>query len=261
LSPLKISIITVSYNSAATIADTLHSFNAQDYKPKEHILIDGASQDETLAVIARHRHRDSKLLSEPDGGIYEAMNKGIDLACGEVIGFLNADDIYAGPQSLTEVAARFADPKVQALYADLVYVKADNLNVVQRYWQAGTFKKGRFGWGWSPPHPTFFVRKAIYQRYGGFDLTMPMGNDIELMLRLLERYEVPVCYLPQILIKMRSGGVSNRSVRNIIIQNRAILAAFKQNNLALSPIKFCCGKLLDRLQQCYRRPTQVSYER
>ena len=180
---MKISIITVSFNNAATIEDTINSVASQKHSDVEHIVIDGVSTDGTVEIVQRNRDAVEKFVSERDSGIYDAMNKGIASASGDVIGFLNSDDVYAHCDILSRAAEVFANPDVDACYADLVYVRQEDLGKVVRHWKSKDFRQGLFALGWCPPHPTFFVRKSVYREYGGFDLNYRLAADVELMLR------------------------------------------------------------------------------
>jgi glycosyltransferase involved in cell wall biosynthesis len=253
---MKLSIITVCFNSAASIADTLRSVDSQEAAQIEHWVIDGGSNDGTQAIVAQHARPWRHLLSEPDRGMYDAMNKGLQRASGDVVGFLNSDDFYADAQALRSVATVFQDPKVQACWGDLVYVRADALDQVVRYWRSSEFAPGSFSLGWNPPHPTFFVRREVFQRLGGFNLGYAMGNDVELMARLLECEHVSGRYLPRLLVKMRLGGASNRSLRAVLLQNRELLRAFRRLGLQASWAKLVAGKLLSRGRQFLSRPPQ-----
>ncbi|MBS1604124.1 MAG: glycosyltransferase, partial [Bacteroidetes bacterium] len=179
---MKISIVTATYNSAATVRDTLVSVSGQGHSDVEHIIIDGGSRDNTLEIVSEFPHV-ARVVSEKDRGIYDAMNKGIALASGDVVGILNSDDVYADVLVLSEVAKAFEDPSVQAFYADLQYVYSDDLDRIQRTWRSGPFKMSNFYFGWMPPHPTFFVRREVYDRCGLFNLGLRSAADYELMLR------------------------------------------------------------------------------
>ena len=227
---MKISIITATYNSANTIKDTLASVAAQQYPFVEHIIIDGSSKDETLVIIDEFKHV-SKVISEKDNGIYDAMNKGVQLATGEIIGILNSDDFYTGPTILSKVAEAFKDPRVEAVYGDLQYVRSDNVQLITRTWKAGNYKKRYLYYGWMPPHPTFFVRRHIYERCGMFNTTLRSAADYELMLRVLLKYDTCVHYIPEVLVKMRAGGMSNASLKNRLRANKEDVLAWKLNNL------------------------------
>jgi len=227
---MKISIITVTYNSAKTISDTLKSISSQDYTDIEHIIVDGNSQDETLQLVREFTHV-SKLISEKDDGIYHAMNKGIKMATGDVIGILNSDDVYAQSDVLSKIANLFADINIKACYGDLQYVKASAIDKVVRSWKSGKFKPSYFYFGWMPPHPTFFVRKEVYEKVGLFNTSLKSAADYELMLRILFKNQFQAAYLPEILVKMRTGGVSNSSLVQRVLANRQDRLAWKINEL------------------------------
>jgi len=227
---MKISIITVTYNSAKTISDTLQSISSQDYADIEHIIVDGNSQDETLQLVREFTHV-SKVISEKDDGIYHAMNKGITLATGDVIGILNSDDVYAQSDVLSKIANLFADINIKACYGDLQYVKASAIDKVVRSWKSGKFKPSYFYFGWMPPHPTFFVRKEVYEKVGLFNTSLKSAADYELMLRILFKNQFQAAYLPEILVKMRTGGVSNSSLVQRVLANRQDRLAWKINEL------------------------------
>ncbi len=229
-----ISIITATYNAADTLRDCLESVSRQDIEV-EHILIDGASSDGTLEIVERYHDRLVQVISEPDGGIYDAMNKGIALATGEVVGILNADDFYAGDQVLRRVAEAFSDPTVEACYGDLRYVDHRDTSRTVRYWRSGNFQPHKFYQGWMPPHPTFFVRRSVYERFGGFNLELGSAADYEIMLRFLLKHRLKTVYIPEVLVHMRTGGVSNSSLVNRMKANRMDRKAWKVNGLRSRP--------------------------
>ena len=251
---MKISIVTVSYNSVATIRDTLESVAAQSYKNVEHIIVDGGSTDGTVSAIRGWNKHAIRLIAEPDLGIYDAMNKGIRWATGDVIGILNSDDVYYDSNVLADVFNVTSDTSIDACYADLIYVAPDNINDITRYWESCVFKKGLFKTGWAPPHPTFFVRRKVYEKYGLYDLNYSLAADFELMARFLERFQVSSAYIPKIFIKMRLGGVSNKSVINIIRQNIEIYKACKKNGISLFLPFFFIAKIASRVKQYCVRP-------
>jgi glycosyltransferase involved in cell wall biosynthesis len=227
---MKISIITATYNSAATVKDTLTCIREQDHPDIEHILVDGGSTDQTPEIVKDFPHV-KRWVSEKDKGIYDAMNKGIGMATGEVIGILNSDDIYTGPSVLSAVARAFADPSVMTAYADLQYVHPDDPDKVIRTWKTGHFDKRNFYYGWMPPHPTFFVRKEVYQQVGRFDISLRSAADYEIMLRILLKYGIPAHYIPGVMVKMRAGGMSNASLWNRLRANSEDRLAWKLNGL------------------------------
>lgn len=244
---MKISVITVAYNSASTIADTVLSVIRQTHTDLEHLVVDGQSTDATVEVVQAHRHPRLLLSSEPDQGIYDAMNKGLRRATGELIGFLNADDFYADDEVLARVARAFADPDVEACYGDLVYVTENNKRVV-RYWKSRAYAPGGFARGWCPAHPTFYIRRSALERLGLFDLTYRLAADTEFMMRYLEK-GVRSVYIPHIQVRMRVGGATNQSWSNIIRQNREIFHALRKNGIRCSVVLFWAHKVVSRLWQ------------
>lgn len=228
---MKVSIITVSYNSGKTIEDTILSVLSQSHKNIEYIIIDGASKDNTLQICEKYKSAISVLKSEKDGGIYDAMNKGIALATGDIIGILNSDDIYANADIIQNVVREFSSHPIQALYGDLVYVDAENLTKIKRYWKSGPFRPKKFKWGWMPPHPTVFLKKELYQQYGLFNVQFRSAADYELMLRFFYKYDIHPHYLPKVMVKMRTGGESNASVHNRIHANKEDQKAWTVNEL------------------------------
>jgi glycosyltransferase involved in cell wall biosynthesis len=212
---LKISIITAVRNGAETLRGCIESVQKQTV-PAEHIIVDGASTDGTLDIVAEYRSYIAQVISEPDRGIYDAMNKGISMATGEVIGTLNASDFYAHEGVIAKVAKVFENEKIDSCYGDLVYVDSDDMSRVIRLWRSGLFSDQSFFWGWMPPHPTFFVRRKIYERYGFFNIKLGSAADYELMLRFLLKHKITAAYIPEVIVKMRTGGMSNVSLKNRI---------------------------------------------
>ena len=227
---MNISIITVSLNSAKTIGDTLRSVAEQTYPHVEHIIVDGGSEDDTMQVVRNFPHV-AKKISEKDEGIYFAMNRGIIMASGDIIGILNADDMYAGSDVLQKVADAFQDPNIEAVYADLDFVDPLDAVKVVRRWRSRPHQPKDFYNGWMPPHPTFFVRKSIYEKYGLFDNKLRSAADYELMLRFLLRYQIRSIHIPQTFIHMRNGGKSTASLKNRLIANAEDRQAWKINGL------------------------------
>lgn len=215
--PVKISIVTACFNSAATVGAAAESALGQSPKP-EYIVVDGASTDGTLAALEKRRGDISRLISEKDGGMYFALNKGIGAASGDAVGFLHADDVYAGPGALAAVAETFAASGADAVYGDLAYVRGDGS--LLRYWRAGAYSRGSFRRGWMPPHPALFLKRAVYERLGLFDTSYRIAADYEFMVRALYRHAVKAVYLPRLLVRMRAGGMSNRGLGNILLKSR-----------------------------------------
>jgi glycosyltransferase len=227
---MKITIITACYNSAETIRDTLESIRSQDYKNIEHIIVDGGSKDQTIDIAKQFPHV-SKVVSEKDDGIYDAMNKGISLATGDIIGILNSDDIYTNNSVIEKVMKEFEDGSTDAVYADLQYVKYDNTQKITRTWHSGKFSKRKFYFGWMPPHPTFFVRRSVYEKLGNFNCALRSAADYEFMLRVLLKNNYPTKYIPEVLVKMRTGGMSTATISHRLRANREDREAWRINNL------------------------------
>jgi glycosyltransferase involved in cell wall biosynthesis len=228
---LKISIITVSYNSAATIEQSILSVANQNYPHIEYIVVDGQSTDGTLDIIEKHKETISKFISEKDLGIYDALNKGIDLASGEVIGILHSDDMYTDAHVISKYATLFSREQTDAVYSNLYYVDRKHSDKIIRKWHSGIYNKGAFYNGWMPPHPTFFVKKEIYKRLGNFNLSFRIAADYELMLRFIEKNGITLSYLDEYTVKMRTGGKSNVSLKNRIAANIEDRRAWRVNGL------------------------------
>ncbi|MDG2370730.1 MAG: glycosyltransferase family 2 protein [Flavobacteriales bacterium] len=233
---MKISIITVSFNSAQTIEDTIQSVLSQDYNDIEYIIIDGDSSDKTIEIVNRYKADIQYFLSEPDNGIYDAMNKGVKASKGDVIGILNSDDVYENSSVISNIVKSLKNS--DAVYADLVYVQQNNLNHIKRHWKSGKYKIGSFLNGWMPPHPTFFVKKMCYQKYGLYNTSLKSAADYELMLRFIHKNKIKVEYFNGVVVKMRLGGVSNLSFTNRLKANREDRLAWKINNLNPSLFTF-----------------------
>jgi glycosyltransferase len=226
---MKVSIITIAYNSAETIEDTIKSIIAQDYSNIEYIIIDGGSTDKTLSIVDKYKDSITTIISEPDKGIYDAMNKGVQNATGDIVGILNSDDLYANKSVVTRIVNAIGSK--DSIYADLVYVDRDNTDKVNRYWKSGKYKKGIFKKGWMPPHPTFFIKKLYYDKYGTYNLRLKSAADYELMLRMLHKHDISVVYLQEIITKMRVGGQSNVTLLNRLKANKEDRLAWKINDL------------------------------
>lgn len=210
---LKVSVITVVFDKKSFIADAINSVLHQTYPYIEYIVVDGGSRDGSLEIINSFGNRIHQVISEPDEGIYDAMNKGITLATGDVVGFLNADDFYTDKNVVKEMVEAF-DDQTDAIYADIDYVALDNKEKIIRKWRSGVFDKSRLYNGWMPPHPTFFARKTIYEQFGGYNTSLKSSADYELMLRMILVHHISLTYIPRVLVKMRVGGQSNRSFGN-----------------------------------------------
>ena len=227
----KISIITVTNNSAKTLEHTIQSVLSQTYPDIEYIIIDGKSADTTLTIIEKYRHKISTFISEKDEGLYYAINKGIRLATGNIVGVIHADDFYIDKHVITKVAETFKANQAEAVYADLYYVDKNNTDKIIRTWRSGTFKVANFLWGWMPPHPAFFIKKACYEKYGLFNTSLRSAADYEIMLRMLYKNKIKAAYLPEFIVKMRVGGQSNASINNRVKANNEDRMAWKLNDL------------------------------
>ena len=225
-----VSIITATYNSAATLRDCLQSVAMQSYAPIEHIIIDGASKDDSLSIAQSFAHI-AQVHSEKDQGIYDAMNKGIALATGDIIGILNSDDFYVDERVIQDIVTVFENSNCDVVYADLQYVDRERTDKIIRTWKSGTMQQHSFLYGWMPPHPTVFVRRKVYEQYGAFNLSLKSAADYEFMLRVLYKEKCPVAYLPKTIVKMRDGGQSNQSIKHRIFANREDKKAWALNGL------------------------------
>ncbi len=251
---MRISVVTATYCCERTIGDCLDSVATQTHDDVQHVVIDGASRDGTIAAIERRRGRIDTFLSEPDGGIYDALNKGIARCNGEVVGFLHSDDVYNDERVLERVAKAFADPRVEACYGDLVYVSATDPRRVTRYWRSGEYSPARLAWGWMPPHPAFFARRSSYARLGPFDTRLRIAADYDAMSGILQGLQGHAVYLPEVLVRMRNGGVSNRSLANILRKSAEDYRVIRRRKLG--GIGTLVGKNLSKLDQWLRRPPE-----
>lgn len=228
---MKVSIITVTYNSQNFLEQTICSVTEQSYANIEYIIVDGGSTDNTLSIIEKYRTRIHKFISEKDKGIYDALNKGIAMATGDIVGILHSDDFYTSKQVIAHVVEKFISEGTDALYADLNYVQQNNTQKIVRKWRSGKYKSGSFINGWMPPHPTFFVKREVYQKFGAFDLNFKTSADYELMLRFIHKHQISVSYLNECIVNMRVGGQSNVSVNNRILANIEDRKAWEVNGL------------------------------
>lgn len=238
-STIKISLITVTYNSERTLHDTFDSVLAQSYSNLEYIVIDGNSIDNTLDIIKEYEplfKGNMKWISENDKGIYHAMNKGIKLASGDIVGILNSDDIFFDNTVLKDIVEIFCNKNIDAIYGNLNFVKANDLNTVVRTWKGSQSPSCGFKYGWHPAHPTFYVKRVIYEKYGDFDTSFNISADFELMLRFIQKYKISTYYLDKTIVKMRIGGESTSSLAKIIEGNKNVLRAFKKNKIPISPL-------------------------
>ena len=228
---MKISVVTAVRDGAATIGAMLDSLHGQSHPDIQHVVQDGASVDGTLDIVRAAQRDETLVLSEPDNGIYDAINRGIARATGDIVGLLHADDQLAGPEVLSEVAAAFADPSVDGVYGDLEYVARDNPERVIRRWKAGAFDMSLLRRGWMPPHPTLYLRREVFARAGLYDISFRISGDYDAMLRFLTAGRVRLAYLPMVMVRMKMGGVSNRSMAHILRKSREDYRAIRRHGV------------------------------
>lgn len=247
---MKISIITATYNSAAHIASCIESVNSQTYPNIEHIIIDGASNDNTIEIIKDIPNRVAKIISEPDNGIYDALNKGIQYSSGELIAFLHADDEFATPQTIANVVEQFGNDDVSGVYGNLIFVNKENK--VIRKWESGIFNPSMVKKGWMPPHPTLVLHKTVYHRYGLFNPSFRIAGDYDFMLRIMLAKDIYLKYIPEIITRMRIGGTSTGSIKGIICKSREDIKAMKNNGFKY-PFYSLLAKNFLKLPQLFKK--------
>ena len=252
---MRVSIVTVCLNSGGTIEDAINSVLGQDYRDIEYIVVDGGSTDSTLDIIKRYKNNIAKVISEPDNGVYDAMNKGIKSSTGDIIAILNSDDVYAEHTIVSRVVEFIQSNSLDAAYGDLVYIDKNSNDHITRFWKPGEYKKGAFSYGWVLPHPTFFCRKNIFEKFGYFNDKLQIAADFELMLRFVEKHHIKIGYLPKVIVKMRKGGKAN-VLRGIIRGNLEIIRSFRRNSVHLSPL-FFLYRPITKILQLFARPSQV----
>lgn len=250
---MKISIITVVFNAEKTIEGAIMSIANQTYQNIEHIIIDGGSTDDTLKHINSHKDKIAYLVSEPDEGLYHAMNKGITAATGDVIGILNADDVYEDNTVLQQVMNAHKDTKIEACYADLVYVKEKDITQIVRYWRSKKYSPGLSFTGWMPAHPTLFLKKHVYEKAGLFNTDLKYQSDLEFCARIFEVYKIKSIYIPTLWVRMRLGGVTNNSWITMYKGNKESYIALKKLGLNRNPISFFLHKFSSRIKQYFQR--------
>ena len=230
---MKISIITVTLNSAATLATTMDSVCRQDYPAIEHIVVDGGSSDGTLDIVRAHPHV-ARFISEPDDGLYDAINKGIALATGDVVGILNSDDFFPSADIVSRIATALRAPQVDAIFGDVAFVRPGNLDRIVRLYSSRKFHPRQFARGYMPAHPSFYVRRRCYEQFGGYKTDYRIAADYELLVRFIHRHRIAYAYLPQTMVYMRTGGVSNKTIASRYVLNREIVRACRENGVTTS---------------------------
>nr|WP_315431221.1 glycosyltransferase family 2 protein [uncultured Albidiferax sp.] len=234
---MKISVITVAYNSATTIARTLHSVASQHHAEIEHIVIDGGSQDGTVAQVHLHGQHVQKLVSEPDHGIYDAMNKGIAAATGDIVGFLNADDHYTHPGVLAKVHQIFVDTQLDMVFGDVAFFHSAKPDQPIRRYRSDRFRPSRISWGWMPAHPALFVRRSVFESAGPFQMGYRIAGDFEWVARAFQNKTLRYAYLPEVLVHMQTGGISTQGWRSTLLLNREVMRACRDNGIATNWFK------------------------
>jgi len=227
---MKVSIITAVYNRVSTVEDAITSVLSQDYSNIEYIVIDGASTDGTIDIIEKYRDRIATLVSEEDGGIYDALNKGLSCATGDVIGFLHSDDLFGDSTVISSIVAQFEASQTNSVYGNLVYVNAKDPSKIIRYWESGEYDSRKLKNGWTPPHPSFYIKRSVYQAYGNFDTSFKIAADYDITVRFLFKHHVTASFVPTTIVKMRVGGASS-SLKNIACKMREDARVMKKNGL------------------------------
>lgn len=251
---MKVSIVTVCFNSGKTIRDTIESVLSQTHSDLEYIIVDGASTDDTLGIVAQYRSRISRVISEPDEGLYDAMNKGVRVATGDVIGILNSDDVYQNDRAIEDVAHCFAgNPGCDVVYGDVVFVRPDALDKTVRFYSSAHFKPWKLRFGWMPPHPATFIRRSAYARIGPYSTSYRIAADYEWFVRALLKLELRSARIDQVLIRMRTGGTSAANLRNSLLLNREIVRACRENGIYTN-LAMVLSKLPFKLIELIRRP-------
>ena len=228
---MKVSIITVTYNAASTLAYTINSVASQDYHDLEYIVVDGGSKDDTFNVIQAHKNYITKWISEPDKGLYDAMNKGIKMATGDIIGIINADDFYHKENIISQVAEAFKEKGIQCVFADIQFVSPNDLNKVVRHYNSGRFTLESFKWGVMPAHPSFFTYRENFEKFSYYKTDYKIAADFELLARFLYKNKLSYTYLSIPVMKMRTGGLSTRSWKSTYIINKEDLRACRENGI------------------------------
>ena len=261
---MKVSIITVTYNSGCTFQDTIDSVKSQTYPDIEYIVIDGNSTDNTLDIIKANEHVISKWISEPDRGLYDAMNKGIKMATGDIVGIINSDDFYQRTDAIAKIVEGFQNRALQCVFADLSFVQPENVEKTVRYYSSKRFNLGAFSWGFMPAHPTFFTYRKNFELYGGYKTDYKIAADFELLVRFLYKHRLTYQYLALDLIKMRMGGLSTKSIHSTFIINQEDLRACRENGLKTNYIRLYSRyfrKVLEYLPVSWLRAPSAAVER
>lgn len=250
---MKVSIITATFNREATIKHTLDSLKKQDYTDIEHIIVDGASTDGTMAIVQANKGMNTIIISEPDYGAFDALNKGLKLATGDIVGFLHSDDFFANSHVISDVVATMKKHKVDSVFGDVAFVSSKDTNKMVRYYSSKKFHPGRFEYGFMPAHPTFFTKREYYERFGYFDTKYKIAADFELLVRFLYEQKISYKYMDQLMIYMHMGGLSNASLISRFVLNREVLKACRARGIKTSPFKIML-KVISKIPELFVRP-------
>lgn len=248
---MKVSVVTAVFNRSGTIADAIASVQSQTHQNVEHVVQDGGSTDGTLEIVARMANESTRLVSAHDNGIYDAINRGIERATGDIIGLMHSDDQFAHDRVLEKVAARFDDPAIDGVFGDLDYVSASDPDRIVRHWRSGEFQHAKLKRGWMPPHPTLYLRREVFKRCGLYDTSFRIAADYDAMLRYLVHGRIAVAYIPEVLVKMRVGGESNRSLERMLHKSREDYRAMRRNNVG--GLGTLAAKNISKLSQFFLR--------
>ncbi len=251
----KISIITVCYNSEKTIRDTIESVLSQDHPDIEYIVIDGLSDDNTIDIVNEYSEKITKIISEPDEGIYDAMNKGVKYSTGDIIGILNSDDFFENPFVISDVIKHFkSNPTVSFIFGDVVFVDPLNTENITRFYSSEKFKGWKLRFGWMPPHPATFIKKAVYEKIGNYAVDYKISADYELFVRMLMVHNLAYSRIDKVLVRMRAGGVSTSGIKSILLLNSEIVKACKRNGIYTN-LFFLIWKIPFKILEVFRRPS------
>ena len=255
---MKISIITVCFNSEKTIKDTIESVLSQDYPDIEHIIIDGLSNDKTMHIVSKYQNKVAKIISEPDQGIYDAMNKGIKLATGDAIGILNSDDFFEDTKVISNVVSHFnSEPEVCLLFGDVVFVDPLNTQKITRFYSSNKFRPWKLRFGWMPPHPATFIKKSAYEKIGSYSLQYKISSDYEFFIRMLMVHKLTYIRINKVLVRMRAGGISTSGIKSSLLLNSEIVKGCRENGVYTNII-FLLLKIPFKVLELIKKPTGVS---
>ena len=255
---MKISIITICFNSEETIRDTIESVLSQDYPEIEYVIIDGLSKDNTMNIVSEYNNKISKIISEPDQGIYDAMNKGIQLSTGDVIGMLNSDDFFEYPSVISDVVNRFkSEPKASLVFSDVVFVEPSNTQNIMRFYSSEKFRRWKLRFGWMPPHPATFIKRSAYEQVGDYSIDYKISADYELFVRMLMVHRLAYSRIDKVLVRMRAGGISTAGIKSSLLLNTEIVKACKKNGVYTN-LFFVLLKISFKFFELLKKPMEVS---